>query len=214
MAKRRMFSRDVVETDAFMGLKISAQTLYFHLGMNADDDGFVGNPLAIANCIGAPRSDIKLLEDAGYIISLNKGVIVIRDWLLNNRIRKDRYTPTVYQELFEKLSIDRSGRYTICQPDGNQMVYPGKDSIDKDSIEERSIENMTPEQQPTKRFCPPSVSEVKDYCIENGYAIDPEGFIDYYEANGWKVGRNPIGDRPIPDFANWANELSNGGALS
>ena len=41
MAKRRMFSLDVVDTDSFLDLPASSQSLYFHLGMRADDDGFV-----------------------------------------------------------------------------------------------------------------------------------------------------------------------------
>jgi hypothetical protein len=36
------------------------------------------------------------------------------------------------------------------------------------------------------------VEEVKAYCSEHGYTIDPEAFVDYYESNGWKVGKNPM----------------------
>ena len=44
MANKRMFSVDVVETDAFLDLPPKTQALYFHLGMRADDDGFVSSP--------------------------------------------------------------------------------------------------------------------------------------------------------------------------
>ena len=44
MANRRMFSLDVVDTDRFLDMSASAQALYFHLGMRADDDGFVSSP--------------------------------------------------------------------------------------------------------------------------------------------------------------------------
>lgn len=43
-----------------------------------------------------------------------------------------------------------------------------------------------------KRFVPPTVQDVADYCRGNGYAVDVERFVDYYEAVGWKVGRNPM----------------------
>ena len=44
MANRRMFSKDVVETDKFLNMPLTSQALYFHLGMEADDDGFVASP--------------------------------------------------------------------------------------------------------------------------------------------------------------------------
>lgn len=43
MANRRMFSLDVVDTDAFIDMPVTAQALYFHLGMRADDDGFISS---------------------------------------------------------------------------------------------------------------------------------------------------------------------------
>ena len=48
---------------------------------------------------------------------------------------------------------------------------------------------------PTRtRFCPPSVDDVKAYCTEKGYNIDPQRFVDYYESNGWMVGKNKMRD--------------------
>ena len=44
------------------------------------------------------------------------------------------------------------------------------------------------------RFTPPTVDEVKAYCAEKGYAVDPSRFVDYYTSNGWKVGKNPMKD--------------------
>lgn len=43
-----------------------------------------------------------------------------------------------------------------------------------------------------KRFAPPSVAEVREYCAEKGYTFDPESFVAFYESKGWKVGRNPM----------------------
>lgn len=62
-----------------------------------------------------------------------------------------------------------------------------------------SISNPCPVQDnemgnsPThKRFVPPTVQDVAEYCREKGYPVDPERFIAYYESNGWMVGRNPM----------------------
>ena len=44
------------------------------------------------------------------------------------------------------------------------------------------------------RFTPPTPDDVRAYCSENGYQVDAERFVAYYEANGWRVGRNPMRD--------------------
>ena len=232
MANKRMFSKEITNTDRFQSLKLSAQALYFHLGVNADDDGFIGNPLSITKCIGASPGDLKMLVDSGYLIPFNGGVYLITDWFINNYIRADRRKPTIYQEFFGMVELNDSARYVICQAADIPMVDPDKSSIDQSSTEVVSIEGMTPGQQTTRRFCPPSVSEVKEYCLENEYPVDPERFIDYYVANGWKVGRNPMKDwraavrvwaknekpgglgRNVPDFSSWVDELTKGGASS
>lgn len=97
MANKRMFSVDVVETDAFLDLPPKVQALYFHLGMRADDDGFVSSPRTIVRTIGCNAGDLKQLEAAGYVISFNSGVLVVTDWKVNNTLKSDRHTKTVYQ---------------------------------------------------------------------------------------------------------------------
>ena len=228
MANKRMFSKEITNTDRFQSMKLSSQALYFHLGMNADDDGFIGNPISVTRCIGASENDLKTLAENGYLIPFDGGVYLITDWLINNYIRSDRYKPTIYQEYLRLVCCDDSHRYVICQPNGSHLVDTDKISIGKNSTDEMSMEGRAPQ---TTRFCPPSFSEVKEYCLENGYLIDPEKFIAYYAANGWKVGRNPMKDwkaavrlwakneksispKPAPDFSSWADEVSKGGAFS
>ena len=130
MAVKRMFSQQVVETDKFLDMPISAQALYFHLGMYGDDDGFVTSPKKIMRSVGCGNDDLRLLASKGYIIPFNSGVIVIRDWNVNNNLRNDRYRPTIYASEKGLLEKDSAGRYsiessmdTIGIPDGNQW-YP------------------------------------------------------------------------------------------
>ena len=124
MANRRMFSKEITNTDRFQSLKLSAQALYFHLGMNADDDGFVGNPLSITKAIDASSRDLEKLVENGYLLPFKDGVYLISDWLINNHIRKDRYNPTVHLEFKRKVIIDENGRYALGIP----VVDPDKDS--------------------------------------------------------------------------------------
>lgn len=90
MANRRMFSLDVVDTDRFLEMPLTAQCLYFHLGMRADDDGFIDSPKRILRYIGSNDDDLRILLTKGYLIPFEDGVIVIKDRLKNNRVRPDR----------------------------------------------------------------------------------------------------------------------------
>lgn len=46
----------------------------------------------------------------------------------------------------------------------------------------------------SSRFVPPSVEEVREYCEERNNLVDPEKFVDYYTARGWKIGKNAMKD--------------------
>ena len=106
MANRRMFSLSVVDTDLFLDMPQSTQNLYFHLGMRADDDGFVSNTKKIMKMIGATDDDIKLLIAKQYIIPFDSGIIVIKHWRMNNYLRNDRYKETNYKEEKQKIVVD------------------------------------------------------------------------------------------------------------
>ena len=90
MAEKRMFSIRIVDSDAFLDMPLSTQALYFHLGMRADDDGFINNHNKIRKIIGASEDDIKLLIAKSFIIMFESGVIVVKHWHINNYQRSDR----------------------------------------------------------------------------------------------------------------------------
>lgn len=120
MAQRRMFNKKITETDLFLDMPMSAQCLYFHLNMSADDDGFIGNVKTVKRMIGASDDDLKLLMAKEFIIPFESGVVVIKDWKIHNYIRSDRYAETVYLEEKKQLSVSDNGRYT----NGIQNVIP------------------------------------------------------------------------------------------
>lgn len=149
MANRRMFSLDVVGTDKFLELPVSAQCLYFHLGMRADDDGFVSSPKQVLKMLSCAVGDMKALADNGYVIPFESGIIVIRHWRQNNYIQTDRYKKTRYTVEQSTLQLsdgvyssDASCIQNIYSPDTRciqdvsglyTQVSIGKDSIVKDS---------------------------------------------------------------------------------
>jgi len=109
---RRMFSDDITSSDAFLEMPDSAQNLYFHLGMSADDDGFIGSPKMVMRVIRAGEDDYKILVAKKFILHFEKGICVVKHWRINNQIRKDRYTPTKYLDEKSTLFIKENGAYT------------------------------------------------------------------------------------------------------
>lgn len=108
-----MFSTDVVDTDKFLEMSVSARCLYYDLGMRADDDGFVNSPKKILRMIGASEDDMKMLVVKGFIIPFESGVVVIKDWKINNYLRSDRYQETIYKEEKEMLQQNKDGVYSL-----------------------------------------------------------------------------------------------------
>lgn len=109
MANKRMFSLDVVDTDCFIEMPATSQNLYFHLGMRADDDGFVSSPRKILKMLGCGNDDFKILVEHQYVIPFESGVIVISDWNVNNnKIKGDRYKPTRFKEELSKLHLENA----------------------------------------------------------------------------------------------------------
>ena len=112
MAEKRMFTQKIIDSDAFLDMPLSTQSLYFHLAMRADDDGFVNNPKKITRYIGAADDDLKLLLAKRFILGFESGVIVIKHWRMHNIIKRDRYHPTDYQEEFASLEVKGNNAYT------------------------------------------------------------------------------------------------------
>ena len=139
MAKRRMLSIPIVETDKFYALKSAEQALYLHFNLNADDDGVVDRVKSIMRDTRASARNYQSLIDGGYIIDLGGGLALITHWNQHNRIKKDRYIPSEYGEIISKIKQDPNGRYIK----GSEALFGDKcapqDSIGKDSIGKDSI---------------------------------------------------------------------------
>lgn len=112
-ANKRMFSMQIVDSDEFLDMPLSTQALYFHLSMRADDDGFLNNAKKIMRMAGCNQNDYDLLVMKSFVIEFPDGICVIKHWRINNYLRKDRYTETVYQEEKAMLSIKDNGAYTL-----------------------------------------------------------------------------------------------------
>ena len=196
MANKRMFALDVIDTDRFCDMPISARLLYYELGMRGDDEGFVQNPKKIMLTTGTTADDLKILAAKGYVILFDSGVLVITHWRQNNFIQKDRFHETTC--LAEKAQIQTTdskiyellpagnGLDTVCiQPVSNMEAQIRVDQI---RVEEKARAPSS------RRFTPPTVDEVAAYCRERGNGVDAQRFVDFYAASGWMRGKTPVRD--------------------
>ena len=155
-----MFSDDITSSDVFLDMPASSQLLYFQLGMNADDDGFISSPKMVMRTIMSGADDYKILIAKKFILEFDSAICVLKGWRINNQIRKDRYTETKYIREKERLYIRENGTYSF-NPEGalpvpkghftlpglfpgNQMATIGQPSIVKLSKVKESREEKTP----------------------------------------------------------------------
>lgn len=138
MAQRRMFSKQIVQTDAFLDMPQTSQLLYFHLAMEGDDDGFVSSPKKIMKIVGASDDNYRILIAKRFIIPFESGVCVIKHWRIHNYIQNDRYQETKYIEEKSTLQLKDNLAYTECIQDVS--IMDSQDRIGKVRLGEESID--------------------------------------------------------------------------
>ena len=185
MGDRRMLTKKVTDDDNFMALSASAQALYLHLSMSADDDGFCNQVSICMFKAHASVQDLQALLEKRYIYQFDNGVIVIKHWRMANALRKDRYTPTVFQEELAKLKLKENGAYTWL-PDGCQTVANclPQDNSSKDNLSKSNTPPISPSRG-KREFVPPTLEEVETYCRERNSPVDAKQFYDYFTAGDW-----------------------------
>lgn len=198
MAERRMFAKTIVLSDAFLDMPMSARCLYFTLGMLADDDGFVNSPKSIMRQVGASIDDMNILLARKFILAFESGVIVIKHWRIHNYIQKDRYKGSKYIEEKSTLAVDENGAYTECIQDvsiSDTQVRLGKVSLGKvNNIGDIPQAESPPSAKKRTVFKPPTIEEVRAYCLERGNSVDAERWYNHYRSNGWMVGKTKMVD--------------------
>ena len=215
MADRRMFNQRIVESDAFTEMPATAQMLYIHLSMAADDDGFVNSPKKTARSVGCSEEDLDILLSKRFLLGFPSGVVVIKHWKMNNTIKTDRYKPTEYQEEFSQLYLKANKSYTDnpehaenSEPEPERIqsgsnldpnwIQTGstlepqsrldKNSIDKHSLEKDKIERDA-HARARETFIPPTLEEVTEFCKSRGSPVDPVKFHEYFSVGNWMDGK-------------------------
>lgn len=160
MAERRMFSKTIINSDLFLDLPSSAQNLYFHLSLNADDEGFVNSPKKIMKYVNSQIEDMELLVENGFIKKFDSGIVVIIHWNLHNYIQKDRFKATIYQK--EKQQLVLVGKKYVMKDECTQFVsnvntdcvsiLETQDSIEQDRLELVGILNEIENEKVRAKF--------------------------------------------------------------
>lgn len=133
-----MFDKAIIDTDRFMDLPMSAKAIYFLMGIEADDEGFV-SPKKVLRVHGGNEDDVRVLITKGFLIPFDSGVVVITDWNKNNWLDSRRIRSTEYKREKSMLALTEDKTYVLS--DGLALVKP----------EERSIEEKRVEQKPDSR---------------------------------------------------------------
>lgn len=219
MARRRMFSLELISSDKFLGLPSSAQSFYFHLNMHADDEGFVAAPRSLGMLCGGSNEDLELLEKADFVIRFESGVLVITHWLLNNTIRKDRSVETIHRAEKAMLAL-KDGCYVLAEetpvttnvatnlatnPDAIFSAESApQNRIEENRIEKNILENNRIEYPGGEKIHQPGVEEewIAPSCVDialfveqENLPIDAMAFWSKYYKTGWKDSRGvPIKD--------------------
>ena len=147
MAERRMMSKSIIKSDTFLDMPATTQNLYFHMLLDADDDGFINAPKSIMRMIGAKDDDMKVLTAKQFVIPFESGVVVIKDWKIHNYIQNDRYKPSTLPER-DLLNIQKDKTYTLksdvsrMDTECIQTVSIGKDRLGKDRLGKDSIDTL------------------------------------------------------------------------
>lgn len=149
MAERRMFAKKIVESDSFLDMPSNSQALYFHLCMNADDDGFINNPKKIQRMVGCNEDDYRCLIDKKFIITFDSGIIVIKHWKMHNYIQSDRYRPTDYQDEIAMLNVKKNKAYTFKE-DNVVVVEDVKEKVERDTSVYKEIIDYLNQKASTK----------------------------------------------------------------
>jgi len=177
MSEKRMFSKTIVLSDAFLDMPMSARCLYFTLSMFGDDDGFVNSPKAIMRQCGASDDDLRVLFGKKFILPFESGVIVIKHWRINNYLRADRYQPTKYLEEKEMLKVDDNGAYTMRTAEEIETAKKEKSVKKLTEKKDRVLKIRTPKVCP---ICKTKLEDSSGGCKTSWYCMKCSDELTYH----------------------------------
>ena len=199
MAEKRMFSSNVIDSDAFLDMSPTARLLYYDMGMRADDDGFIDSPKKIMRIIGASDSDLKELIDNGFVLRFESGVIVIRHWYVNNRVRRDTYHETIYTEEKSMLLLEKNNVYQLRNDSVTDTLQTRDEIGSQNRVDKSRLEKDRLGKDRLDESC--ACESLSENLAESGQPSQ-ESPVVYFPT---KFGEQPIYQKDVDDLTRLFN---------
>ena len=199
MAEKRMFSSNVIDSDAFLDMSPTARLLYYDMGMRADDDGFIDSPKKIMRIIGASDSDLKELIDNGFVLRFDSGVIVIRHWYVNNRVRRDTYHETIYTEEKSMLLLEKNNVYQLRNDSVTDTLQTRDEIGSQNRVDKSRLEKDRLGKDRLDESC--ACESLSENLAESGQPSQ-ESPVVYFPT---KFGEQPIYQKDVDDLSKMFN---------
>lgn len=195
----RILKESICTSEDMAKLSPGAEILFYRLMVNADDFGrFFANPSIVKSRCFQVNADAFTCEQVqAWLNELSAASLVV----LYNGEDGRQY---LYFKTWEKHQNTRAKSSKFPNPASTCKQMQANDSKCKQmspysysysySYSDNVCDKKDRADAPRTRFQKPSLEEVKAYCEERKNAVDPVRFLDYYEANGWRVGKNPMKD--------------------
>jgi len=142
--------------------------------------------------IGTVKQALSIFKDLGLIDVLENGAIYMLD--IQNFIGKGSSEADRKREYRQRIETDRTNVQTNLRQISEKSPPEIEIELEKEIKIEKEIDSSAGTTTKRKRFEKPTLSEIEQYCIERNNNVNAEQFFDYYESNGWKVGKNSMKD--------------------
>lgn len=142
--------------------------------------------------VGTIKQALSMFKELGLIEILENGAIYMLD--IQNFIGRGSSEADRKREYRQRIETDRTKVQTKVREISEKSPPEIEIELEKEIKIEKEIDSSASTTTKRKRFEKPSISDIKQYCIERNNNIDASQFYDYYESNGWKVGKNSMKD--------------------
>ena len=158
MGIRRMFHGDVVESDAFLEMPPAVQALYFHLGMEADEDGLVNCARQVMRRLGLGEDALAILIRENFVFWADD-ILVICHFRQANVLKNDRLKPPRYPKISKKIFIDREKVYSLTKTIGAVSLYTFKRRLIREVGIQMDSQNRTKHNKTKQNKTKPNITE-------------------------------------------------------
>ena len=143
--------------------------------------------------VGTIKQALSVFKDLGLIDVLDNGAIYMLD--IQNFIGKGSSEADRKREYRQRIEIERTNVQTNLRQISDKNPPEIEIELEKDIEIEKEIHSSAKSTTTKrKRFEKPTLSQITQYCLERNNSVNAEQFYDYYESNGWKVGKNSMKD--------------------